>query len=102
MASMLVDVVFMRREGVKIAREVVLRAQPIRGHLAIKTRNNPSIYPGQPPTITTATLSRVPGGAGDIAWLEPAMLKRQVSDQLIVLGRESYGNPGMQRSWPQA
>src|SRR5882724_6026618 len=38
-------VVLMCRAGVKIPREVLLRAEPMRGYLTTETRPNPSIYP---------------------------------------------------------
>lgn len=94
---MLVDVVLMRREGVKLPPAALRAATPVRGILRVQTRPNLSVYPNQPPTVTTATLTDVAG-----RHLVPAEQREQRGGQFVVVGREAYGSPGAHTTRPQA
>lgn len=93
---MLVDAVMLRDEGKKLPAAALRAAAPLRGWLVIRTQRTPSGGPpGQDPVVVHAVLVRDPEDTHGAkpGWLSHAMVTALRNGQLVVAGRESYGNP---------
>lgn len=100
---MLVDVVCLRREGVKLPRDAVLAAVPVRGRLTIASWRQG--YGGGPVTIMhDAHLStgNDPMQGQLLPSLHQARVTRIQGNALVVVGEERLGRFGTPPGYPQA
>ena len=99
---MLVDVIRLRREGIKLPRDAVLAAVPVRGRLTIAPSKQG--YSGGPAkTIYDAHLSA--GNDPNESQLLPSLHKARVTriqgNALFVAGEERVGRFGTPPGYPQ-
>lgn len=103
---MLVDVVLMRRNGVKVPVEQLREIAIVRGHLRLKTVPWRAAYSPNLPMVSTVFASL----HADAACQEPTMLRalrdarieRLEGDSFVVLGLDNVGEYMREVDYPQA
>jgi hypothetical protein len=104
---MLVDVILMRCEGKKLPTDAIRAATPLRGYLSMHTFRNRIVHPNdEPPWLVEAAVTVQPSRPSlsnrPLATLARAWVKDSLGEHMLILGRESYGNPSAHQWHPQA